>query len=166
MFARAAIPKPMLGSLPILPSGAFCRSGRHAHRPQKGHYRIIAGGRRLAAVHRLIELGTFPADYAVPLLVLKNQADEVEVSLQENFFHLEMNPGEACRAFRDVIEVEGKSPADVAKRFGVTERFVQGRLRLAGLAEPVFDALEANAITLDVAKAYASTSDTARQAAV
>lgn len=133
---------------------------------RKGHYRIIAGGRRLAAVHRLIELGTFPADYAVPLLVLKNQADEVEVSLQENFFHLEMNPGEACRAFRDVIEVEGKSPADVAKRFGVTERFVQGRLRLAGLAEPVFDALEANAITLDVAKAYASTSDTARQAAV
>lgn len=133
---------------------------------KRGHYRITAGGRRLAAVHRLIEEGIFPADYAVPLLVLKNQADEVEVSLQENFFHLEMNPAEACRAFRDVIEVEGKSPADVARRFGVTERFVLGRLRLAGLAEPVFDALEANAITLDVAQAYASTSDTARQAAV
>ncbi|NKJ00398.1 ParB/RepB/Spo0J family partition protein [Novosphingobium sp. SG707] len=133
---------------------------------RKGHYRITAGGRRLAAVHRLIELGTFPADYGVPLLVLKNRADEVEVSLQENFLHLEMNPAEACRAFRDVVEVEGKSPADVAKRFGVTERFVLGRLRLAGLAEPVFDALEANVITLDVARAYASTSDTVRQAAV
>lgn len=133
---------------------------------KKGHYRITAGGRRLDAVHRLIEAGTFPADYALPLLVLKDPKDAVEVSLSENFFRLAMNPAEACRAFRDVIEVEGKSPADVAKRFGVTERFVQGRLRLAALAEPVFDALEGNEITLDVAKAYASTADTARQAAV
>jgi ParB family chromosome partitioning protein len=77
-----------------------------------------------------------------------------------------MNPAEACRAFQDVIETEGKTPADVAKRFGVTERFVHGRLRLAGLAEPVFDALASNAITLDVAMAYASTSDIERQAAI
>lgn len=133
---------------------------------KKGHYRITAGGRRLAAVHLLIEQGVFPADYALPVLVLKNADDAVEVSLTENFFRLDMNPAEACRAFRDVIEVEGKSPADVAKRFGVTERFVLGRLRLAGLAEPVFDALEANEITLDVAKAYASTADLDRQAAV
>lgn len=132
----------------------------------KGHFRITAGGRRLDAVHRLIEAGTFPADYALPLLVLKDPKDAVEVSLSENFFRLAMNPAEACRAFRDVIEVEGKAPADIAKRFGVTERFVQGRLRLAGLAEQVFDALEANEITLDVAKAYASTADTVRQAAV
>ncbi|WDF74209.1 ParB/RepB/Spo0J family partition protein [Novosphingobium sp. KACC 22771] len=133
---------------------------------KKGYYRITAGGRRLDAVHRLIAAGIFPADYALPLLVLQDPKDAVEVSLSENFFRLAMNPAEACRAFRDVIEVEGKSPADVAKRFGVTERFVQGRLRLAGLAEPVFDALEGNEITLDVAKAYASTADTARQAAV
>jgi len=133
---------------------------------KKGYYRITAGGRRLDAVHRLISDGTLPADYALPLLVLKDPKDAVEVSLSENFFRLAMNPAEACRAFRDVIEVEGKSPADIARRFGVTERFVQGRLRLAGLAEPVFDALEANEITLDVAKAYASTADTARQAAV
>ncbi|MDE1918802.1 MAG: ParB/RepB/Spo0J family partition protein [Sphingomonadales bacterium] len=133
---------------------------------KKGHYRITAGGRRLDAVHRLIAAGTLAADYAVPVLVLKNPKDAVEISLSENFFRLDMNPAQACRAFRDVIEVEGKTPADVAKRFGVAERFVLGRLRLANLAEPIFDALEAGEITLDVAKAYASTSDTARQAAV
>lgn len=133
---------------------------------KKGQYRITAGGRRLDAVHRLIGAGTLPADYAVPVLVLKNVKDAVEISLSENFFRLDMNPAQACRAFRDVIEVEGKSPADVAKRFGVTERFVMGRLRLASLAEPIFDALEAGEITLDVAKAYASTSDTVRQATV
>ncbi|MFX8504522.1 hypothetical protein ABTL94_19850, partial [Acinetobacter baumannii] len=79
----------------------------------------------------------------------------------ENFFKLAMNPADACRAFQDIIETEKKTPADIAKRFGLTERFVLGRLRLAGLAEPVFEALRDGSITLDIAMAYASTSDTA-----
>lgn len=133
---------------------------------KKGHYRITAGGRRLDAVHRLIEKAVFDGDYLVPVLALADAKDAIEISLAENFFRLAMNPAEACRAFQDVIETEGKTPADVAKRFGVTEKFVLGRLRLARLAEPVFDALAANSITLDVAMAYASTSDTERQAAV
>lgn len=133
---------------------------------KKGQYRITAGGRRLDAVQRLIEKAVFDADYLVPVLPLADARDAIEISLAENFFRLAMNPAEACRAFQDVIETEGKTPADVAKRFGVTEKFVHGRLRLAGLAEPVFDALASNAITLDVAMAYASTSDAERQAAV
>lgn len=133
---------------------------------KKGQYRIIAGGRRLGCVLRLIEKGTLPTDYQIPLLLLGNKAETVSISLEENFFTLAMNPAEACRAFQDIIETEKKTPADVAKRFGVTETFVLGRLRLAGLAEPVFDALANGEITLDVAKAYASTSDVERQAAV
>jgi ParB family chromosome partitioning protein len=42
---------------------------------------------------------------------------------------------------------------------------VQGRLRLADLAEPIFAALAAGEITLDVAMAYGSTGDRERQAA-
>ncbi|WP_157217984.1 ParB/RepB/Spo0J family partition protein [Flavisphingomonas formosensis] len=133
---------------------------------KKGHYRITAGGRRLDCVQRLIEAGTLDADYLVPVLVLADAKDAIEISLSENFFRLAMNPAEACRAFQDIIETEGKTPADVAKRFGLTERFVLGRLRLASLAQPVFDALAAGEISLDVAIAYASTSDIERQAAV
>src|SRR3546814_17070409 len=44
-------------------------------------------------------------------------------------------------------------------RGGVTVLHVQGRLRLADLAEPIFDALAEGKITLDVAKAYGSTAD-------
>jgi ParB family chromosome partitioning protein len=47
----------------------------------------------------------------------------------------------------------------------VTVRHVQGRLRLADLAEPIFAALAAGEITLDVAQAYGSTGDRERQAA-
>ena len=133
---------------------------------KRGHYRITAGGRRLDAVHRLIDKKVFEPDYMLPVLILPDAKDAIEISLAENFFRLAMNPAEACRAFEDIIASEGKSPADVAKRFGVTERFVLGRLRLAGLVEPVFDALANGEITLDVAMAYASTSDGERQAAV
>lgn len=133
---------------------------------KKGHFRITAGGRRLDCVHRLIEAGVFDADYPLPVLVLSDPNDAIEISLSENFFRLAMNPAEACRAFQDIIATEGKSPADVANRFGLTERFVLGRLRLAALAEPIFDALADGEITLDVAMAYASTSCTERQGAV
>lgn len=133
---------------------------------KKGQFRITAGGRRLDAVHRAIEKGDLPADYELPVKVLADANDAVEISLSENFFKLAMNPADACRAFQDIIETENKSPADIAKRFGLTERFVQGRLRLAGLAEPVFEALRDGSITLDIAMAYASTTDTARQASV
>jgi ParB family chromosome partitioning protein len=133
---------------------------------KKGQYRITAGGRRLDAVHRAIEKGDLPAEYELPVKVLADANDAVEISLSENFFKLAMNPADACRAFQDIIETEKKTPADIARRFGLTERFVLGRLRLAGLAEPVFEGLRDGSITLDIAMAYASTSDTARQASV
>ncbi|SER14911.1 ParB/RepB/Spo0J family partition protein [Sphingobium sp. YR768] len=133
---------------------------------KKGHYRITAGGRRLDAIHRLIEKGTLPPDHEVPVLVLANSKDGREISLAENYDRLQMSPAEDCLAFRDLIEVEGRSTAEIAKRFGIEERFVIGRLRLANLAQPIFEALEADEITLDVAKAYATTADTGRQTAV
>ncbi len=133
---------------------------------KKGHYRVTAGGRRLDAIHRLIEKGTLPADHQVPVLILSNAKDGREISLVENYDRLAMSPAEDCLAFRDLIEVEGRTPADIARRFGIEERFVLGRLRLANLADPIFAALEAEEITLDVAKAYATTADTTRQTAV
>jgi len=133
---------------------------------KKGHYRIFAGGRRLDGVHANMAAGLFPADYEIPVKVLKDARDAIEISLSENFFNLEMNPADACRAFQDIIEIENKTPTDIARRFGLTERFVRGRLRLANLAEPVFEALREGTITLDVAIAYASTADAARQASV
>jgi ParB family chromosome partitioning protein len=133
---------------------------------KKGWYRVTGGGRRLSAINRLIARGVLAADYGVPVMILDDATNAIEVSLAENLLRLAMNPAEACRAFQDIIEIEKKKPADVAKRFGVTERFVLGRLRLANLAEPIFEALGSGEITLDVASAYAGVSDVARQASV
>src|SRR3546814_4324204 len=60
----------------------------------------------------------------------------------------------------------GATAEDLAKRFGITTRFVEQRVRLAELARPVFEALAAGEITLGVAQAYAVTPDVERQARV
>ena len=127
-------------------------------RKPRGAFAVIAGGRRLRALNLLAERGDIDAaQYDVPVLVLVGDDTALsEASLAENFQHLAMSPADECRAFQHFLA--GNDDIDgVAKRFGVTRRFVEGRLRLAKLAEPIFAALASGKITLDLAKAYAST---------
>jgi len=133
---------------------------------KKGYFQVTAGGRRLKQIQALIADNLLGDDFPVPIRVLADRKDAVEVSLVENFMRLDMSPAEECRAFQAIIATEKKAPADVAKSFGLTERFVLGRLRLAGLADIIFEALADGHISLDIAKAYGSISDTDRQAAV
>lgn len=132
---------------------------------KKDSYSIFGGGRRLARVHALIEKGQLPEDFCVPVMVMPDAKNAIELSLAENQ-KLPMTAADECTAFKNMIEKEGKTPAQVAARFGKTERFVLGRVRLADLHETIFEALRKGEITLEVAKAYGSTSDTVRQARV
>ena len=130
-----------------------------------GHFTVKAGGRRLRALQLLIEQGALPTDHEVPVLILDDSETSVEASLSENFHRVPMNPADECTAFKHFID-KGSSAEDVAKRFGVTIRFVEQRVRLAELAPPVFQALAAGEISLGVAQAYAVTTDTDRQTRV
>jgi len=133
---------------------------------KRGKFEVEAGGRRLAALQALAEEGTLPESHEVTCLVIEGEESEVrEVSLAENFQRLAMNPADEAQAFAAIIEA-GATPEDVARRFGLTVRFVDGRLRLAGLAPCVFEALAEGTITLDMAKAYGAISDVERQAHV
>lgn len=132
---------------------------------KKNSYSIFGGGRRLGRVHALIEKGRLPEDFCVPVMVMPDAKRAIEFSLAENQ-KLPMTATDECTAFKNMIEKEGRSPAQVAARFGKTERFVLGRVRLADLHETIFEALRKGEITLEVAKAYGSTSDTVRQARV
>lgn len=132
----------------------------------RGHYAVFAGGRRLEALQLLAGEGRIDKDMPVSCKVLEgDDAILSEASLAENFQRVNMTPTDECRAFQHFIG-EGCDLDAVAKRFGVTRRFVEGRLRLAGLADPVFEALAEGRITLDMAKAYATTADQAKQTRV
>ncbi len=130
----------------------------------RGSFAVFDGGRRLRALNLRADRGEInPDDFDVPVMVLKgDDATLSETSLAANFHQLKMTPAEECRAFQHFLGTSGDIDA-VAKRFGLTRRFVEGRLRLASLATPIFEALSANGITLDVAKAYASTENQEKQ---
>lgn len=132
----------------------------------KGKFEVEAGERRRKAMLALADDKVLPKDHEVTCLVLENTAEgAIETSLAENFHRLAMNPADEAQAFASLIEA-GASIEDVARRFGLTVRFVEGRLRLAKLAPVVFEALASGEITLDLAKAYGATSDQAIQARV
>lgn len=134
-------------------------------RKPRGAFAVEAGGRRLRALKALVDEGKLEASHEVPCLVIGGGAIAQEASLAENFHRLAMNPADECLAFGQLIE-QGADVEGVARRFGLTVRFVEGRLRLAALAPVVFEALGAGEITLDVAKAYGATPDRERQAYV
>jgi ParB family chromosome partitioning protein len=130
----------------------------------KGSFTVEAGGRRLRALIGLSKEGKLPATHEVCCLVIEGgTAEAQEAGLAENFQRLSMNPADECLAFGQLIE-QGADVEGIARRFGLTVRFVEGRLRLSALAPAVFEALGAGEITLDVAKAYAATPDRERQA--
>ena len=129
----------------------------------RGSFTVEAGGRRLRALKALVEDGVLDAAHEVSCLVTGGGTAAQEASLAENFQRLAMNPADECLAFGQLVE-QGATVEGIARRFGVTTRFVEGRLRLSSLAPCLFEALGAGEITLDVAKAYAASSDRERQA--
>ncbi len=129
----------------------------------KGGFAVEAGGRRLRALLALAEEGKIAKTHEVCCLVIEGgPAEAQEASLAENFQRLSMNPADECLAFQQLIE-QGSDVEGIARRFGLTARFVEGRLRLASLAPLIFEALGAGEISLEVAKAYAATPDQERQ---
>jgi ParB family transcriptional regulator, chromosome partitioning protein len=132
----------------------------------KGKFEVEAGERRRRAMLALADDKLLARDHEVTCLVLEDSAEAaVETSLAENFHRLAMNPADEAQAFAALV-VGGATVEDVARRFGLTVRFVEGRLRLATLAPVVFDALASGEITLDIAKAFGATSDQDIQARV
>lgn len=130
----------------------------------RGMFEVFDGGRRWRALSMLAERGAINAEeFDVPVLVVKADVAALsETSLAANFHQLKLTPAEECRAFQHFLGVDGDIDA-VAKRFGQTRRFIEGRLRLATLAAPIFDALAAGEISLEIAKAYASTDSQDKQ---
>ena len=109
----------------------------------RGSFTVEAGGRRLRALRALAEDSLLDAAQKIPCLVVGGGAAAAhEASLAENFQRLAMNPADECLAFGQLIE-QGADVEGIAGRFGLTVRFVEGRLRLSALAPCVFDALGA-----------------------
>jgi ParB family chromosome partitioning protein len=126
-----------------------------------GIFRVIAGSRRLEALHSLQSEGKLPEDFAVPCQVVTDECG-LEMSLAENTVRLAMHPADEFEAFAALID-KGESAAQVAERFGVEEGHVLKRMKLARVAPQLLKEYRDGGITLECLKAFTMTDDHRRQ---
>lgn len=131
----------------------------------RGKYAVIAGRRRLMALSKLADGGQVKATMPVPCRLAPKDADLPEISLTENFCRLPIHPADEFKAFQLLID-SGKSVADVAARFGVTEAVVLRRLALARVSPNLIDRYREGELNLDLLQAFTLTDDHDAQEAV
>lgn len=97
-----------------------------------GRYELIAGERRWRAA-KLADLKT------VPVMVRSNPTDlnMLELSLLENIQRENLNPMEAARGYRNLIDKFGRTQEQIAKHIGRSRSAVANALRLLDLPRDV-----------------------------
>jgi ParB family chromosome partitioning protein len=132
------------------------------------YYAVIAGGRRLRAMQDLHQQGkiipNIGDDWLVPCQVAIAE-DATELSLVENTIRIAMHPADQYEAWSVMMD-EGKSTAEVAIRFGVSEQLVRQRLKLGKVSPILMQAYREEAMNLDVLMAFTLCDDEARQLSV
>ena len=126
-----------------------------------GTYCVIAGGRRLEAIHALQAECKLPGDFGVPCQIVTEEY-ALEMSLAENTIRLAMHPADQFQAFADLID-KGATAAEVAQRFGIDESLVHKRMKLARVAPELLQVYRDEGMTLECLMAFTITDDHRRQ---
>jgi ParB family transcriptional regulator, chromosome partitioning protein len=131
---------------------------------KRGRFFVTAGGRRFAAYTHLVETGDWPKDQPIECKV--READEAtEISLTENVQREAMHRADEFEAFLLLAEA-GKTPKDIAERFGTSELIVNRRLALAKVSPVIFDLYRKDEVSFEQLQAFTITDDHARQVEV
>ena len=128
-------------------------------------FEVVAGGRRLAALHALADDGALRTDHPVACQILPPASAASELSLTENIVRVAMHPADQVEAFAKLAN-DGATVAEIAARFGVSERTVERRLRLGNAAPELLEAYRAGQMGLECLQAFCATPDTELQLAV
>lgn len=137
------------------------RTATDADGKPTGRFGVKAGGRRLKALQILVKRKHIAPDEPIPCIV-KDDGNATDDSLAENIFREQLHPLDQFRAFKDLAE-QGIPDAAIAKRYHVTERFVQQRLKLAKASPKLLKAFQDEEISLEQLQAFCVTDDHKRQ---
>ncbi len=124
-------------------------------------FEVAAGGRRYRAFKQLKKARAIPASHPVSVDV-RDKAEALELSLAENVQREDMHVADAVIAYGD-LRAEGKSPEDIAARFGVALSYVKKVLRLSALHPDALACLARDQIGMEAAQALTLTDDHDRQ---
>lgn len=133
---------------------------------EPGTYEVVAGKRRLKALQVLAKESDDEAGYTAPCRVLVGGRDNLEeISLIENLQRESMHPADEFEAFSK-LQRGGASVDDIALHFGITDRLVKQRLRLAEVAPVIIKAYRAGEMSLEAVMAFTVEDDKQRQVAM
>lgn len=127
-----------------------------------GMYAVAAGGRRLAALQKLVAEGRLAADTPIPCLI-KEEGIELEDSLAENVIRAGLHPLDQFRAFKALVDEETFSIEEIAARFFVSPHIVRQRLKLAAASPKLLEVYAEDKLSLEQLMAFCVTGDHARQ---
>ena len=126
-----------------------------------GRFGVKAGGRRLKALQVLVKRKHIEPDQPIPCIV-KDDGNATDDSLAENVFREQLHPLDQFKAFKELAD-QGIPDATIAKRYHVTERFVQQRLKLAKASPKLLKAFQDEQISIEQLQAFCVTDDHKRQ---
>jgi ParB family transcriptional regulator, chromosome partitioning protein len=126
-------------------------------RPREGGYELIAGERRLTAARRA-------GLREVPVIV-RDCGDEemLMLALVENLQREDLNPVEAARSYKQLLDQFGLAQSDVAERVGKSRSAVANTLRLLVLPENMLAAVATGALGEGHARALLAVEDTRKR---
>jgi ParB family chromosome partitioning protein len=125
----------------------------------QAEFGVLAGGRRLRALQRLVGAGRIPADTPIPIVVRDlDPAEITELSLAENLLRRELRPYEVHAAIARASG-QGATVEEIAANIGQRVQWVEQQLRLGRLAPEIFEAYASGKISIDQARAYGATED-------
>ena len=137
------------------------RTANDADGNPTGRFGVKAGGRRLKALQILVKRSHIEPDQPIPCIV-KDSGNATDDSLAENVFREQLHPLDQFKAFKELAN-QGIADATIAKRYHVTERFVQQRLKLAKASPKLLKAFQDEDISLEQLQAFCITDDHKRQ---
>ena len=127
-----------------------------------GKFEVAAGGRRFAALTLLAKNKKIAKDALIPCNIREDGIAQ-ELSLAENFAREALHPADEFEAFHDLHVTKGLSAAEIAARFGITERHVKERLKLAGVSSTLIALYRGEEMSLEQLMAFTVSDDPARQ---
>ena len=120
-----------------------------------GEFQVIAGDRRLRALRHIHRQSKSDPKISCEVRDVDDPTAGA-MSLSENFVREAMHPLDEAEAFAKLASDEAKGAEAIASQFGVTERFVRQRMKLAALADVVKAAFRDETIDIGTAEAFAA----------
>ncbi|MGD0770580.1 MAG: ParB/RepB/Spo0J family partition protein [Tepidisphaeraceae bacterium] len=122
---------------------------------KSGEFQVIAGNRRLAALRQIHRDSKDDPKISCEVRDVDDPTAGA-MSLSENFVREAMHPLDEAEAFAKLASEEAKGAESIASQFGVTERYVRQRMKLAGLADVVKTAFREDQIDTGTAEAFSA----------